>query len=322
MTFTLIVHGWYGRGNLGDELIGVAIRELFKPYDVNVQFTQCINTKVLQNADGILFGGGGILGGPPVINNDAFELLLRDQIPIFYVGVGYETNTHPQHQQLLRIAKVIRYRECDMPDLVYSLKIPDDCVQQQTHSGILLIPNIETVPTYQSEHWVHVAWERYKNELAQVLDYFVNKNVKLSFMIMCKNLHMEDTWAASEIIARMKRGGWHKNFIHPSADDPNEICKQLSQFDVIVTQRYHGIILAEMTGVPYVAIDHHDKLKNVTPHSGQHVPYHGVVKSDLISHIENALNQQHIVPYRPLTNTYDSIIIHIIDWLGRKHGKV
>lgn len=312
-TRTLLVYGWYGRGNIGDELMKYALTQLFTAQGVNLNFVDKITAAELKTSHGVLFGGGSILAGAPEITNEALSALHAQVIPIFYVGVGNETSVHPIHAKLLDIAALVKYREIDMLDLAYSLQINESILTPRNEAqGILFIPNVETVPTHASPHWNHIAWEKFKDEIAQTLDYFVDQQVPVSFMLMCKNNTMEDTWACFELIARMRRRGWQKNVYTPTAE-PATLCALLSKHRVVITQRYHGIILAEMSGVPYIAIEHHDKLKNVTPHRGHHISYYAFTKAQLIKSVEIALESLHIDPYCPPRNTYESIIKQIIE---------
>jgi len=317
MSLVILAYGWYGRGNVGDELMKHALQQMFCSHNVELRFNSKIDITTLAKIDGILFGGGSILDGAPSITSDALQVLLSKQIPVFYVGIGPETAVHPVHQQLLKVAELVKYRDRDMSDLAYSLNVPDASLSKRSEAkGILLIPNVEVVPTHLSPHWMHIAWDRFKDEMAQVLDHFYDSGVQTSFMLMCSNDSMKDEWACSELIARMRRRGWRKQ-IYAINHDHVEACSLMTKHRVVITQRYHGIILAEMAGVPYIALEHHDKLKNVQPHRGQHISYYGATKAKLISEIEFALDCQGYDAHRVSPNTYVSIAQQVIG-LARK----
>lgn len=316
MQRVVLAYGWYGRGNAGDELMKLALQELFRPRNVTLRFSNNIDIDSLKLplggfVDGVIFGGGSILDGAPNIKQPALDVLLSRKVPVFYVGVGPETAVEPIHASLLAVARVIAFRDKDIPDLVYSLTPP--AVQKTTHD-VLIVPNVEVVPTTESPHWAHVAWEQYKNETAQALDELLDAGIKPEFLLMCKNPRMDDAWPATELVARMKRRSWDK-VMHRAPDDLTT-CALMSKFRVVMTQRYHGIILAELAGVRYVSLDHHDKLKNATPHRGRHISYYGVNKTSLKSAIMDAAVEGKIAPHVVSHQIYDELADRVVAQMG------
>ena len=85
----------------------------------------------------------------------------------------------------------------------------------------------------------------------------------------------------------LKSNGYEREL---TAQEFEEIRNIFSKYKVIITQRYHGIILAEMFGIPYVAIHHHDKLKNCQPANGQFISYYNFNKSALNNAINSLVN--------------------------------
>lgn len=324
MSRVVLAYGWYGRGNAGDELMKRALIGLFAPRGVELRFVNTIDTGVLRSkasgelVDGIIFGGGSILDGEPNIKAAAFDMLVNGALPVFYVGIGPETAVVPTHRALLNVARVVAYRDKDIPDLVYSLSTP--ALANKPTRGVLIVPNVEVVPVTESPHWMHVAWEQHKNEFAQALDELIDNGSGIvpEFLLMCKNDRMDDAWPASELIARMRRRAWKKEF-HRATDDLST-CEMMSRFRVVITQRYHGIILAEMAGVPYVALEHHDKLKNATPSRGKHVSYYGAHKALLKSVISDAANGPRFEPHHAEREVYDRLVDNIVEQLGWCHG--
>lgn len=315
---TALVYGWYGRGNAGDELMKHAIAGMLRPRGFELSFVDKIGVPQLLNydkpegyVDAVIFGGGSILYGEPIVTPEAMTLLLEGKVPVFYVGVGVETAIHPKHQALMNVARIVAARERDIPDLAFSLPVPDHVISHPPR-GLLVIPNIEVVPTWSDPHWKHLAWERYKDEFAQALDHLIDGGLDVSFLLMCSNPHMEDAWAASELLARLKRRGNQKCVFTAGAG----VITLMQRHEAIVTQRYHGIILAEAAGVPYVSIDHHDKLKNATPNRGIHLPYHGVRKDELIGSIEKSLATT-LSPHQVPRQVYDDLADKIAGIVGK-----
>jgi hypothetical protein len=312
---TLLVYGWYGRQNVGDELFKPAFQKLFFPHGVELKFVDYIDGDALKGTSGVVFGGGSMLVDDPNVTPGAAELLLKGKPSAYYVGIGTETTVGPLHQKLLASSPVVAYRDQDVPDLAYVLDAFEDDKRASgpapEKNGLLVVPNVEVVPTWADAHWVHVAWEHYKNELAQVLDEVVDAGVPLNFMAMCANERKNDERVAREIVNRMtNRASYH---VYVPGDGATA-ARLMRAHKAVLTQRYHGIVLAEMSGVSYVSVDHHDKLRLAQPHRGLHCSYHGVQKHVLASLIDQALNttlEPSVPPLLPLVKVIDRIVWHI-----------
>jgi polysaccharide pyruvyl transferase WcaK-like protein len=285
ITKNILVYGFYFKDNLGDDLFIEAFKSLFPNY--NFIFVDHIKTEFLQNIDAVFIGGGSFLGQPLPIENMSWEILKSKKI--FYIGVGAETDFHQDHLQLMVLAQLIAIRSnvnfdkvkiinsntIVIPDLVYSLV--SEHSKYKIKKSVLILPNISVVPTWDDAHWKHASWEYFKTEFAQLLDILVKDNHTISFLPLCTNIKLNDEWAAAEIISRMTCR--NKNFLLEKRNSLQSITELMSQYDVVITQRYHGIVLAELSKVPYISIYHHDKLKNSR---GYNLSYYGLNKDKLI----------------------------------------
>lgn len=305
----ILVYGWYGQGNIGDELFTDAFRNLFPDYSFT--FVTKFNAELINKADAVFFGGGSFLYAKPNISDSDLKLLKEKKI--FYIGVGIETDIHPIHIDLMKIALLIATRSIEQvdrvkqinsntrfaPDIVYSLqsKVVSNAVKDKS---ILVMPNISVVPKWNDIQWKHSSWNHFKSEFAQFLDLLVEDGYSLNFFSMCKNKQLDDDSAASEIINMMV----HRNNTYQVQNSPKDfasVTKLLSQYKLIITQRYHGIVLSEMVRVPYVAIHHHDKLKNSVPHEGKYISYYGTYKQELFDqfNMTYGMNYSTILPIDP-----------------------
>jgi len=317
MSLVFVVNGWYGRRNLGDELMKLALRTVFEPKGVELRFIDHIGVEQLVGVDAVIFGGGSILHADPDVSPEALAAMLARHVPTFYVGVGGESGPSKVHQQLLAIAEPVFFRELDVPDLAYALD-PDLSAPAHPPKGVLFVPNVEVVPTHADPHWAHVSWEHFKNETAQCLDRCIDSGTPVSFLLMCNSEQKQDAWPAAELMGRMLRRG-PRLWTYTATD--LSTTRLMRHFECVVTQRYHGIILSELAGVPYVSIDHHDKLKLAHPHRGGHLAYHGMRKDELTDAIELA----HATPIEPHCvprAVYDDMVDQIINVVtARKSGQ-
>lgn len=315
MSRTLLVFGWYGKNNCGDELMKRALIELFTPRNIVLRFVDYIDGNALKGTSGIIFGGGSILHNDPHVSPGALNLLLARKYPVCYVGVGLGSEAEPSqvHQQLLRVAAFTVFRDRDMLDLVYSLTVPTATLSQPP-TGVLWLTNVEVLPTHASPHWMHVAWERFKDESAQCIDQLVDDHgLHIDFGLMCRNDRQDDAWPAHELTGRTLRRP-PKQLLHRLSDLEGAVAL-MRRHRVVVTQRYHGIVLSEIAGVPYVSVAHHDKLNDAMPHRGTYLSYHGINKRQLVSAIEcQALSS--LSPYTVDRWVYDRLVERVVEMIG------
>jgi polysaccharide pyruvyl transferase WcaK-like protein len=289
----IVVYGWYHQENLGDDLFIEAFKSLFPTFTFN--FVNQITVSNLENADAVFIGGGSFLGEPLIFDADSWNLLLTKKI--FYLGVGAETNIHPSHYQLLKMAKLVAIRSPSalkkmktindhttvIPDLVYHLfpKIAESKIE----NSVLVLPNMVVVPSWNDPHWMHAAWDYFKTEFAQFLDGLVRDGFQLNFLPLCTNSEFNDELAASEIIGRMQLRS--NQYFLEKKNDFQSITELMSRYNVVITQRYHGIVLAEMSQTSCLTIHHHDKLKTT---QGFSLPFYGLTKDMLRSKFDQAKN--------------------------------
>lgn len=305
----IVVYGWYGQGNIGDELFADAFRNLFPEFSFT--FVTRFSSSILETADVVFFGGGSFLYAKPNISDSDLEILKTKKI--FYISVGIEQDIHPIHIDLMKQACLIATRSIDqvgaikkinsnvrfIPDIVYSLQ-SQVVKEKPKNKSVLVMPNISVLPKWNDPQWKSSSWNYFKSEFSQFLDALVEDGFKLSFFSMCKNRSLDDDYAAAEIVNMMS----HRNNTYQLQNTPKDfasITKLLSQYSLIITQRFHGIVLSEMIRVPYVAIHHHDKLKNSVPHEGKYISYYGTYKQQLFDQFNMALGMKYssILPIEP-----------------------
>lgn len=303
----VLVYGWYHQDNIGDDLFIEAYQYLFP--NLQFTFTEVITSDKLQNVDVVFFGGGSFLLDRPRIDDDALAALKTKKI--FYIGVGVEGAIHPIHMELMSLASLVAIRSPDqidniksinsnvilIPDLVYSLQ--DKVINSiSDNKSVLFLSNVSVLPHVSNSHWKHAAWEYFKSECSQFLDWLVNNGYQIKLFSMCRSTKLDDDWVSTELVSHME----NRNRNYLLQDRPNSIqgiTKLFSQFDTVITQRFHGIVLSEMSGVPYVAIHHHDKLKPSQSSHGQFLSYYNVSKHSFIEAFKQVrLNYDHILPIK------------------------
>jgi polysaccharide pyruvyl transferase WcaK-like protein len=121
---------------------------------------------------------------------------------------------------------------------------------------------------------------------------------------------MSDHTMHSSIIGCMK---WRdERFKILSNQDFVSVANLFSKYELIITQRFHGIILAELLKIPYIAICHHDKLSTSSIHNGLYISYYGLNKKTLLDMIDIAPNIEFVQKpgnFDELINAISSILV-------------
>lgn len=311
----VLVYGWYNKANIGDDLFADAFRHLFPEFDFT--FTDDIDETLAKSCDAIFFGGGSFLYDAPRITSEALQIIKNK--PILYIGVGVEADINSVHLDLMRKAKFIAIRSADqlsrvqkinsttmvIPDLVFALQ--EQVVQSEKQPrSVLILPNIMTVPQLSDPNWKHTSWAHFKSQFCQFLDGLVENGVTVNFLPFCSNNELDDNWPAAELVAHMMRRD--KGYLlAPIPSTMADVSRVMSSYETIITQRYHGIVLAEMVRVPYVSIHHHDKLKNFQSNNGRFLSYYHASKQELLSAYQHArvIKNSSILPIE--TNIFEDL---------------
>lgn len=200
-----------------------------------------------------------------------------------------------------------------MPDIVYSLQ--ENLKTFKREKSVLIMPNMAVVPLWDGPHWMHTAWSYFKVEFAQFLDTLMDKGYYVRFLPLSIGKKLNDTWAATEIMTHMH----HRSdtlLIKNPPRNARDTLEMIQTYESVITQRYHGIILAEMAKVPYVSIHHHDKLKRSYLNEGSFIPYYGINKQMLIDNFNQSINMQYtgILPIE--ANIFEELTKKVMQLIG------
>jgi polysaccharide pyruvyl transferase WcaK-like protein len=284
-----LVYGWYGHGNVGDELMRVGMTRLLQRAGYTATFTDKLLKEDIAKSDIVIIGGGCVLYNTPKVDVGAEALLFSGDVPVAFISVGFETQICDFFERLLKQAMCVLTRSPQcldkiralnpmtevVPDIAYSVMPP--CKPPVEKQGVLFIPNAEVMPRWNAPHWKHLAWDVFRSECAQFLEEISLRKINVTFMGMCCNNDMDDAWAAAGIVSMMQT----RSPLMANCVTYNSL--NVSDYGTIITQRYHGIVVAEAACVPYLSIDHHNKLTHAWPSHGRHLSYYGSNKQDMLS---------------------------------------
>jgi hypothetical protein len=291
MSKQILVYCWADHANIGDELFKDAFWHLFPQH--RFTFTDTIASSHT-GFDAIFIGGGSFLEFPI---NGIDEHVFKSNTPIFYIGVDGSV-IHPHHQALMKRAKLISLRSSHNLDfiksfnpnttvdydLVYSLYDPA-FVQPKTPSSnkkVLLLPNINCVPRYDDAAYKHIHWQTFKFEFAQFLDALIADGYCIQYMPMSTDKKNLDDYAMIEIKNLMHKGHLVSDIYRRYSSSIKDLAQLFSQYGTVISQRFHGNVLAEMSHTPYLAIAHHDKLRSTAFSIGEFASYYACSKTSLL----------------------------------------
>jgi exopolysaccharide biosynthesis predicted pyruvyltransferase EpsI len=104
---------------------------------------------------------------------------------------------------------------------------------------------------------------------------------QIDFLPFCINNSLNDANAAAELI-NGSATSTHKTIWH-KPDTFQEAINILSSYEKVISQRFHGTILANIAEVPVLTLHHHDKLR-----SGENtLSYYNFSKAAFLESLKN-----------------------------------
>ena len=243
--FTFI--GWYGRRNCGDDALQLAIQTLFSDYDLTFQ----CSSPTTENL---------VLGGGDVVCDLYLKLLGDKKFNVLGAGLGYPGQVEflkgkAREVFLRNQADVDLARQAGLdayytPDLAFALDVPicDPILPQgKKKLGIMVADTMNASVDGKHQKLLNYV-EFLKWEVAECLRY-LSEWYDLIFIPMSDFQYARDIRMIYDIESRLP-GITAKIF--PAPLDPLSTIKLISELDLLVTMRFHGIIFATLAGTPFV----------------------------------------------------------------------
>lgn len=236
--------GWYGHKNIGDE----SFRDVFMNHfpDDLLQFSPISNL----TSDAIIFGGGGVV---------CCEYLTKADIstynkPLYAMGVDIAVNG-PEWEQIKKLpfkklyvrskeyAKIASVEASNIeycPDIVFSLHNPTRLAKEGTKTcGFIISHDLKGGMDHLGRliNWLHTDTD--VTNIVFILFYTgkpFDLNVTQKVINECKVPY---------------------SLIVPST--PEETLQVMSDLDLVVSMRFHGIIFATLLGLPFLALSNKGK---------------------------------------------------------------
>ncbi len=157
-----------------------------------------------------------------------------------------------------------------VPDLAFSLRFTirsqeSDRINRQLVVGINLLP-------FYGDYWFEsdaVKYQAYVAKLAGFADWLVKRGAEVRFIPTQLKV---DPKVATDVINQMKTKDnteYGKLIVEPTLQSLNDLLSALSELDIVVATRYHGILLSLALQKPVLAIAYHDKSRDLMKWFGQ-----------------------------------------------------
>jgi len=277
----ILLSGWFGNKNIGDESIKEVICDYFSDFEILIHPLQFANEEFyskLRKADFLILAGGGsfIHSVPPPF--DSIEQWYNG-IPIIILGVGVTTPIYGVREKknlsyLLTQASEITVRS-ETSKMEFS-QFTDKNINVYPDLALLTKPKKFEFKKQKDQICIGVSlrnrWWGNINEpakrIAEILDSIEpTKNIKIVFIPLSTQQGIDDDRIIhKKIISNLK----NKVFFEIEQELlPGETQYLYSQMDIVIGGRLHALILASSQDVPVIGINYFLKVKEYMKLIGQ-----------------------------------------------------
>jgi polysaccharide pyruvyl transferase CsaB len=302
----IVISGYYGFDNVGDEAILFSIIQAFREIDPNINITVLSNNpdhtaneygvkavnrwnlrqifSAIKEADGLVSGGGSLLQdetGPKSVPYYTGVMkiaqLLGKPVFIYAQGMGPLNKTISRKIVKAVLQKTrITVRDEESKALLQSIGLSND---------IQIVPDPVLgmkVSLKESEWWKKQSFSEkvvsvsvrdwpaasdYKQQIAMALDHLVKEGVDVVFIPMHGH-HDDET---SREVGRLMK---EKYYIFPYNASIEEKVKAIAHSDVLLGMRLHALIFAAISNTPFAALSYDPKIDSFAKISNQPVIGH------------------------------------------------
>jgi polysaccharide pyruvyl transferase WcaK-like protein len=262
----IFVFGWYGQGNLGDEVFKLSFRQLWP--NATFIFGNSIPTNINTQYDALWIGGGSFLD-QPISNIESVTL------PIRFIGVGISSSLPPNNSKALERAELIVCRDGNSfenvpikdkailaSDLVFARNDLKPLNLTKTKQITVILNDFLTPVGGSVPDWRSLSYYWFLQEFSKILDRFAVQDYKIKLIPMCINPRFDDRRIAGAVQGRSlypHRYDWQ---LDPMTE--GTLRNEISKSAFVITQRFHGLIYSLIEQRPCVALCTHDKFHSLT----------------------------------------------------------
>ena len=268
----LLLVGYYGYGNLGDDLLAQAATRIVSPLAQVTVLTPALRkpqrlVSAIWNNDGLVFGGGSLFQdisgrGLTVLYYVGIALIglcLRKKL--FIIGHGLGPITKSYNRALVRFvlqqAQCVTVRNRESLAFVQALGI----THAQLFNDLIFseLPTVKKSPKRKRIKLVFSIRSAVDLQLEQLIKVLQELSAyEVSVVPLQKN-------ADEKIIAGLKK------YARVLPYNPQKIMSELASADYIIGMRLHSLVLAACFQIPFIGLAYDPKVEGFCKH--MHMPY-------------------------------------------------
>jgi len=261
MGIRILVYGWYGKANLGDEAFKDCFRHLWPEADFI--FSSMIPPNINSNYNLLWIGGGSFLEQPISGLEDV-------TIPVAFIGVGGCSCPAPSTRMQLERANLIVFRDARalahwpspkahaISDLVFAREFKP--LEFPKKDQVVVFLNDFISPRAKGPEWKALAYNWFIQEFTKILDRFSCK-YRIKLFPMCVNDMVDDRRTAAAIMGRSEYPHRYDWVMDRQTEWDLRAAINESQF--VITQRFHGLVYSMIENTPCVTMTMHDKFASL-----------------------------------------------------------
>lgn len=242
----IAVLGWYGKLNLGDELLQNSITRLFAGHSLTF-WGHFPEISILNRFDHIIIGGGSIWPNPFIIHYDRIRGKLKT--PFSILGISARESIGKELPEIIvENALQVIVRDSDSKKLLYSLEkiqVVNDLAWLYPLEKNKQQDRLSSIGV-NLRKWGEIAWN--PSSILENLQDFFDNIIPLPFYYGSKKSGQNEI----PDIEILKQAG-----IPALADVAN--LRDFSRIWLLIGMRYHSLVLAAQSGVPFISFNYHPK---------------------------------------------------------------
>ena len=270
----LVVSGYYGFDNCGDEALLLAIKKGFSGHKISVlDKKNRFNFSMILKSDVLISGGGGLLQDKTSSKSFLyyagiilFARLLKKKIYIFAQSIGPITNFYNKIllKHVLNSADLITVRDENSFRYIESLKLEHKNILQTDDPTLTLVPaQAESIRKTAGSPYIGICPRSFKNmppDLAESIASLCGilfSELKANIVLI--PFHGEQDYHFCKVIAN--KTAIPIKIVKYQAD-PLKTLGVISQMDLVIGMRLHSLIFAVKCLVPAIGISYDPKVES------------------------------------------------------------
>jgi polysaccharide pyruvyl transferase WcaK-like protein len=163
------------------------------------------------------------------------------------------------------------------PDLVYSLQLPSPNPPEESNRRVVVGTN--TVPFFDGRYWPTPDPARYQDYVRKVARFAEWLDKSGHAVLFFPTQVRADTLTINDIRQAMNGSGHSQNMLTGRPVNVLEdLVSEISRADLVVANRYHGILISLVLNKPVLGVAYHEKSRALLEQAGQ---------GDYVLNIEN-----------------------------------